>query len=330
MAWAYPDPPIDLAGFQIRRHFGTRTTWADAQPVHDGLITDSFWYFTTIELGTITYLLCAVDVAGNVSANPAHVSINLGDILVENLLFTSDKKTAGFPGTITNGSIVATNLVADATTLFWTGNDDKSFWNSDATLFWSGEYTSMTYLTNILPDADKVPCTIILDLTVAAQAWSLEYRLSGSALFWSGTDANLFWSGDSNLFWSGTQGFLPWPGRITDATRQIYEFQLSTIGGPTQGSISKYQIKLDVPDLIENIEDAVISAAGTRLTLTKSYRAISNINLTVQNDGNNAITARIEDKGTGGPPLTGGPLIKCFDAAGTAVIGKVDAQLQGY
>jgi hypothetical protein len=54
------------------------------------------------------------------------------------------------------------------------------------------------------------------------------------------------------------------------------------------------------------------------------------VNLALQNDGGTALTAKIEDKGTGGPPLTGGPLIKCYDAAGAVVAGTIDATVQGY
>jgi hypothetical protein len=331
LAWAYPTQPLDFAGFRLKRHLSDRRTWDDAQPLHEGLLTE-----TSIsdlrDAGTVTYLLKAVDTAGNESENPATVVVNLGDLLVENLLFTEDKKAAGFPGTITNGAVSGSgNLEAASAATLWSGDDGRSMWHVTTDLFWTQMYQELVYQTSIVPDADTVPCTVLLDLTVAAQSWGIEYRTSGTALFWTGTSGTTYWGTSTATFWTAVaEGWLPWPGRIEQATRQVYEFQLSAQSGVIQAIVSQYQIKIDVPDLIERMNDVVIAGAGTRLTLTHSYRAISNVNLTLQNDGGTAQTVKIEDKGTGGPPLTGGPLIKCYDPAGVAVAGTIDATVQGY
>jgi hypothetical protein len=332
LAWAYPNAPLDFAGFRLKRHMSDRRTWDDAQPLHEGLLTETS-KSDLRDTGTVTYLLKAVDTAGNESENPATVVVNLGDLLAENLLFTDDKQAAGFPGTIVNGAISGGgDLEATSAATLWSGDDGRSMWHVATDLFWTQMFHELTYQTSILPDADKVPCTLLLDLTVAAQAWSVFYRTSGSALFWTGTSGTTYWGTSTASFWSAiAEGWLSWPGRVEEATRQVYEFQLTAQSGVVQAIVSKYQIKIDVPDVIERMNDVVIAATtGTRLTLSQSYRAISNVNLALQNDGGTAQTVKIEDKGTGGPPLTGGPLIKCYDAAGAVVAGTIDATVQGY
>lgn len=330
LRWTYAGPP-DLAGFLLRRHRGSHATWDSAQPLHQGVITQTTYDLGVADVGETVYLLKAVDVVGLESAIPATVVTNLGDPVLTNIIFTVDKKAAGFPGTH-NGSIVGGNLVAPAVGLFWSGDDSTPFWTGvPGATFWATQYGALSYLTSVLPEADEVPCDLVLDLTVDAAAWSVQYRTAGGALFWSGTDSNAFWSGvDADLFWSGGQpAFLPWPGRLMGATRQVYEFLLETDPGPVQGSISKHDITLDVPDVDEDLEDVVIAAASTRLPITKTYRAIKTVTLTVQTDGNGGVTARVIDKGTGGPPLTGGPDVEVLNVAGVAVVGLVDAKIKG-
>lgn len=82
---------------------------------------------------------------------------------------------------------------------------------------------------------------------------------------------------------------------------------------------------LDVPDIVEELQNLVISSGGTRLPITESYRVIENVQLTVQTDGNGGVTARIEDKHP-----TSGPLVTVRNAAGTAVTGLLDARIKGY
>lgn len=333
LVWAYPAPPLDMGGFEIRRHFGTRVNWASAQPIHSGLLSGTSWPLPG-DLGTMTYLIKAVDTAGNDSDGANWTTVNLGDLLVENLLFTDDKRAASFPGTH-NGVLNAGNLEANTAGTFWSGNDAASFWSgTDANLFWTAQYLALDYTTTLTPDADKVPATLLLDLTVAAEAYALDYRINGAALFWSGTDSMPFWSGaDSALFWKvpGADDWLPWLGRLDEATRQEYTWRLRTAPGPVKGVVSKYQLKVDVPDIEESYQDVVIAAGtGTRLPITKSYRGIKYVGMDLVNDGGAALSATIEDYGTGGPPFTGGPLVKTRDTTRSAVGGKLSGRIKGW
>lgn len=97
-----------------------------------------------------------------------------------------------------------------------------------------------------------------------------------------------------------------------------------TAGGTIQGAVSAFTILLDVPDIIEQLNDVVLSAAGTRLPITKQYRAIAWVKLTLQDDGGGAVNALLLDKGINGPlvqGITGGRV-------GTAA--TIDAEIGGY
>jgi len=332
LVWAYPSVPLDFAGFAIRRHFGTRTSWEDAQPIQDGLITGTSWPLPG-DLAVMTYLIKGMDTAANESASANWVTVDLGDLLVENLLFTEDKKAASFPGTH-NGVLSAGNLAANTAATFWTGHDGAPFWSgTDSQLFWTQQYLALEYVTSLVPDADKVPCTLLLDLAVAADSYQVDYRVSGVGLFWSGTDATLFWSGtDTTLFWSGDgTDWLPWLGRLAQATRQVYEWRVRTGPGPTQAVISQYDILVDVPDIDESYQDVTIAAGtGSRIPITRSYRGIKNVEMNLVNDGGTALSATIEDYGTGGPPLTNGPLVRTRDTARAAVAGRLSGRIKGW
>jgi len=73
------------------------------------------------------------------------------------------------------------------------------------------------------------------------------------------------------------------------------------------------------------LNDVVIASGSTRLPITKTYRAIKVVNLTVQTDGNGGISGRVIDK-----DATLGPDVEVLNAAGSAVTGLVDAYIQGY
>lgn len=117
----------------------------------------------------------------------------------------------------------------------------------------------------------------------------------------------------------------PWPGRII-ATAGIYEFRFKT-PGPQKACLTKVVAILDVPDVVESFHDISIAAGGTRLPVTKTFRAITNVQATVVNasSGNQLLLVDVIDKN-----VTPGPLIRLRTVGGTAVAGVVDALVSGY
>ena len=165
---------------------------------------------------------------------------------------------------------------------------------------------------------------LLVDHTVVAESWMFEYKIDGSSLMWRGDDTALFWTGDAILFWDTNDAFAPWPGALSPLLRQAYNLRLTVEAGAIQGKVSQYDIKADMPDVTERLDDVAIAAGGTRLPITKTYLEIKNVLLTIQDDGGSAISARAVDKSLAGP------LIKTADAAGAAVSGTIDARVQGF
>lgn len=319
---------VDLAGYRMRWIPGTSTDWAQAQPLHEGLITESPWQLQITPSGAATLLIKSVDTSGNESLDPALIAINLGDPVVNNIITTIDLHGTGFPGEIAGATVSGGDLLADSTTSIWNPNDAVRFWSADAAddMWDLTYYTALTYLTTITASAGEAGAQMTIARTIDGDAWQLDYRrpAGDAALMWGDAGA-LMWSGDDAApFRGNAPGYMPWPGAIT-AEAGDYEIRVRTAFGHTQGRIDALAVNFDVPDIIEYLNDIAIAAPGTRLPITQTYHAITGVHLTLQDDGGTALTARVMDKDE-----TLGPLINTFDATNAATTGNVDAIIQGY
>jgi len=94
--------------------------------------------------------------------------------------------------------------------------------------------------------------------------------------------------------------------------------------GTTAGKITALTAQLDYPDVVESINDASISGStgGSAISLTKTFRAISSVQVTLQNT--TAVTAVVLSKST--TSIT----VECRNASGNAVAGTVDLVVVGY
>jgi hypothetical protein len=315
-------------GYRLKFHFGVNRSWGDANALHNGIVTDSPFDLQIIPSGATTLMIKAVDSSDNESENPAVILWNFGDPIVANVVETFDLKAAGFVGTTTNGSVSGGNLVADvlASPLMWNANSSANFWSWDsAALLWATTmYKQMTYVDSVTITEALSGSRLTIEATVAGDPWSLEYRENSQKAMWDADGATVMWSTDTSTLWWDAPAWTTWPGSI-EVSDTIIDVRITTGQATTQGEISELTVTVDAPDIVENLDDVSILAAGTRLSLTKTFAVIKNVQLTVQNDGGTAITARTEDKNA-----TLGPLIKCLDAAGSATTGLVDARVQGY
>jgi hypothetical protein len=312
---------VDLAGYEIRFNYGVNTWWDAAARLQQGLITDSPYILSQKLQGVVTLLIKAKDTTGNYSVTGASIVVNLGIPLVSNLFVSWPEAPLFSSGVLTGGSVVGGTLQANALDLFFATAGEPMF-SPDTDVFYPvGSYDTMVYSWSVTP---TVLGTLLLDFTIAASNYQIEYQRGDQGSFFGPTLDYMFSPGADPMF--GTP--LPWtvwPGSLNILTAEQISFRITTIGGATQGVVSVATPKLDVPDILESFNDLVISAGGTRLPITKSYRVIENIQITVQADGNGGVTARIEDKNA-----TLGPLIRVFNAIGTAVVGLVDIDIQGY
>lgn len=327
LTWT-PVSDADVAGYRLKFQFGVNRSWGDANALHNGLVTESPFDLQIVPSGATTLMLKAVDTSGNESENPAVILWNFGDAIVANVVETFDLKAAGFVGTKTNGTVSGGNLVADvlASPLMWNADDAADFWSWDsAQLIWSTTmYKQMTYVDSVTITQALSGSRLTIAATVAGDPWSIEYRENSQKAMWDADATSLMWAADSSTLMWDDPAWITWPGAI-EVTDTIIDLRVTTGQATTQGEISELVVTVDAPDIVENLNDVSILAAGTRLAITAGFSVIKNVQLTVQNDGGSAITARTEDKSA-----TLGPLIKCLDAAGSATTGLVDARVQGY
>lgn len=334
LVWTYPaeNTPNDFNGFELRRHFGDRRSWDDAQALHSLAIgTTRHPIDSLFGTGVQTLMLRGVDVAGNYSAESATVVIDLGDLFTDNLVLTQSEAPT-FAGTKTDATVSSGVLQADldANPLFW-GQDTAPFWGLDTELFWSTiTYKGPAYIAQYDPLESHVGAVVKLEVT-AAGAYAIEYRRQLSPPFWNASAVADFWADDAELFWpeEGDSVWLPWPGLLGPLPNNAdyYQFRWIAEPGTVRAELSQFDIIVDVQDISENFDDVAVAATGTvRLPITRTYpNAIAIVNVTLQDDGGSGFTARVMDK-----DKTLGPEVQVFDQTGARVAGLVDATVIGY
>lgn len=306
LTWTYPNAPLDLAGFEVRTHQGDRQTWADATPLHVGLLSASRFDVRGAVADTTTFLVKAVDTSGVYSVNAAAVVVNVGDSLIQNVIFTYDYEANTWPGTITNGSInVSNEIEADQVGGFYNPDPNSIFYDQvGSNDFYSSEFKKLEYEFTYTVAAQDVGVQLSLDYTVVGNSAQLEYIPP-----------------------NGGTTYTPFSGVLPEVVAGQYKFKLiipSQFGGSAP-KITDLLLNLDVPDITERLDDVAISETGTRLPITKAYRGIGFVTLTMQTDGSGVTSLKVSDKNH-----TLGPLVYAYNSSGTAVNTTIDAFIRGY
>ncbi|HEY9081350.1 phage tail protein [Magnetovibrio sp.] len=335
------DRAPDHAGFRFKYHVGSARHWASGLPLHDELVTALPFETDRLTTGTYTVLAKAVDTSGNESDNAAVVVMNLGERLVENVIQSVDLGALGFAGTVTGGAVAGGEVVADDpgtpfwsiwatpfwagdTEPFWTANqnpfwigDTKAFWANEAAPFWQAIYNAVTYQDGFVAEGPG-----ILSIDVAGRgALSVEYRSRYGRPFWIDPDAD-FWTDPTATFWH-EDDWRAYSGPVR-TTEGDHDIRITAPSGVTRGRITTLSATIDLEDDVQKVEDVVISAAGTRVPLARAMRSIKAVNISIQDDGGDAVTWRVIDKD---PAL--GPLIELRTAGLAATSGLIDATIQG-
>lgn len=317
LTWAAIDD-ADVAGYLIRWNHGVNTWWDTAIPLHEGIVTYSPYAMQAELVGTVTFLLKAVDTTGNMSVNAAVIHQALPGIDVDNIVFEQDEQPA-FAGTRTACSAIGGALVADDAAAFY-GPAAQPFWGADNSAFYSSNYADMIYKWSVMPTTAG---RLLLLYDVQGTRYNIDYQRDNQAAFYT-QDSATFYGADSRPFYGIPTDWMPWRGKLDLTSPEQTRFALRISGGTTRGSVAQIDAVVDVPDMREQINNVAITAAGTRLPLANTYRAIKNVQLTVQADGGQAVAAKVADK------QNTGPLITTLDASYTPVAGHVDAVVVGY
>lgn len=320
LSWSAVDA-VDLAGYEIRYQYGINSWWESASRLHAGVLTSSPYVMQQRPAGLITLMIRALDTSGNYSAASAVITTDMGDLEFENIVLELPQAPSWVGDALSGGSVVSNAIRASDLDRFF-GPDSEPFYDASTAVFYAaGTYATMVYQWTVQLDDTG---TLRLQHSITASQHNIEYRRDSQAAFY-GADADLFYDAAADLFFGAPSDWDVWPGSIEITAVEHVQFRITTAGGAQQGVVTVATVVLDVPDVIEHIDDVVISSSGTRLSLTSSYRAISNVLLTVQTEGSGGISAVVDDK-----DAALGPLVRVLNSGGTAVNGLVDATVQGY
>ena len=319
----------DLAGYELRYNTGTKVDFGLGILLREADLAREFTLPDSFSAGTNTIMVAAKDGSGNYSATPAYVIVNLGDALVANVVETQDEHADGFTGTKTDCTVSSGDLDADseATPLMWNANDTALMWSADdnALMWIAVGYKAMVYQWEVSVAAPLAGSTMTLSHTIVGDNQTIEYGRSGGELMWDADDTTAVWDADDTTAVWTAPALAPWPGSIAAAAGS-YDFKITIAAGATGGEITALSAIVDAPDRNQKFDDIAISASSTRLTLTgATWTSIQNVQLTVQDDGGAAVSAKAIDKSA-----TLGPLIQCLNASGTPVAGTLDVKIQGY
>ena len=318
LVWEYPRNINEIAGFKIKSGLGTNVNWTYADYINDGNFVTSPYSIESTGKVT-TYLLKAFDYNGYESDVPATLVVNLGDILTENIV-EETTIAPSFNGEIINGEIISDKLYSVNNDDFWSGDETNNIWTgAPGNIFFDSKYLIMTYVERFTPIYSDVDTIIEVDAS-APTGLLIYYREAQAANYWLGNPESNF-----SIAWdSSSAEYKLLPAKIKFLI-QPYDLKIVTNSGVGQSVINQINIKYDFPDIIETFEDIVISTAGTRLPITKTYKKIKNVNLTLQDDGGSAVTLNIVDKNE-----VLGPLIYAEDKDRNKTVATIDARIQGY
>lgn len=189
-----------------------------------------------------------------------------------------------------------TPIQAIDTSRMW-GNVGAQLWTSDLAIFLVPQYQAISWTGSVTFSESG---HLTLSAVVSGYAWKITWKKS--------TDV----------------AFVPFPGRAWADAGVTCQFRIEVEQSSQQGVIGMVVAQIDVPDRTLRLPDVAIAAAGTRLAIGTGWRNVVIVTLTLHADGSAATSARVVDKSTSGP------LIQCFNAAGAATAGTVDAYVQGY
>ena len=232
-----------------------------------------------------------------------------------------------FTGTIINGTISPGGVLEANSTgqLKWNPNPDRQMYSDDTANFYRDTFLELQYIFQVTITAALAGSRMTIPFTSEGSAARIEYGLFGEDPFYTGDDSAAFYTGDDSAAFYSPLRYLPWPGFI-EIVQGVYQFRVTIGASANRGRIITLTPTVDVPDREATYAGMAISAMGSRLSLpAPAWNSVVTIQLTLEDDGGDAVTARYVDKDN-----VNGPLIICLDINDVQTSGTVDAVVQGF
>ena len=336
--------PDDFEGYYIRYNRGVNYDWDSGKSLFDGVILSSpFISKAYFSKGTYTFLLKTVNSAGDVSTEASIVTTNLGEALVENLVFQKEFNPI-FEGTITNGIIQNDILSAleteeeywDKDTLEYWGLDTSPYWGIDSDNHWSNTNIAFWGVDKSMPFwvvENSLPLTYESSFVSDGSGFlKVNYEGQGSpkifvrqrdnVTFWE-DNIEAFWEEDSDIFWD-IADYIPYNEEIQITPNADYDIKVffESVSGYLP-SITELSVIVDAKDIFETFEDISIPITGYSISPIKDFDVIKVVNVTIQDDGGNAREVRVDKSGS---PFE----VYVYDENNNLTSGVVDIIIQGY
>ncbi|KKN90080.1 hypothetical protein LCGC14_0231930 [marine sediment metagenome] len=320
--WVFADPPRDFDGYILKTRGGFSVNWSDAMQVHDDIYREQSFEINKLPSGPRTFMVATIDKFGNESTSKPFVFLTVPDASTNNILETFDFKALGFPGTLTDCTIVSGDLKADSHGDLYLPIDSALYLSDGAALYLPITYKDMTYQSSLVPN--YWPSEISFEITIAGNSWTMEYRTQGDSIYLP-AGANIYLPIGTDPFLESPSSWRVMPVKFS-AARQKYDIRISISGGSTRGVISEDIATMDVEDIVERFTDVVLSSGGSRLPITKTYRSIVYVEDIVLQSAANVASIQVVDMNA-----TLGPLVKLLDFSGSDIGGTLNnAAVRGY
>lgn len=311
----------DIIGYEVRYKRGALVnsspsdTWDVGVPLSSGgVAAQQQWFETSLfDQDEWVVMVKSVDATQWRSDTPAYVLVNVGAAPISNAVQSIDASTSGtWTGTYINCQVNSSNELEQID-----ASEDSFFiWNFD-----NNNLESALLLSTTSNATYQHSLTALTGDDIFIDQENNDYVLQESD---DKIGAEQRYYNPTVLAEGGIlHPYAPYEKLLSDVYRVQTLFK-SPDGGTTKGVITSLTAQLDYPDVIETVNDAVISNSsnGTSISLTKTFRQITSVQVTLQNT--TAVTAVVLSK------TTSAITVVCRNASGTAVAGTVDLVVVGY
>ena len=307
------EKPVDHKGYELR--IGYSREWTLSTPI--AATAEEQITLKLPSSKSLIILLKSIDLQGNLSLETRTIVINLGDKIIDNLVYT---RVVNFDEDTHNGFLhVDGNLeTIDENLMYSNENGDYFYVENNQDEFYKFSFTEASIVSKFTPDTAGQ----IMPLFKGVGEPIYFIRRYFSSQMYPSFNSNI-WLDNSSLMWQKDE----WKPFVTyDAkAHEIHEMKAMFFGSSARSVVSEIKYIIDAPDILEYFNDIPIMASGLHVKPAKPMNSIKNIGVTLQDDGGNAVGVKVLSK-----DINEGALIKVFDVNNLATSGVVDITMKGY